>query len=272
MRKDFTLADITKRIMLVLPVRFTQEESSNVYKFFETLSHSFQIDADKIDELIAQTNLTTATGSYLDQYIQGLAGFGRLKNSIQDTLETESDIEILSEDDVEILTPGYQSGVPETDTAYRDRYLNVLYTYDSTKTGLRSVIIDFAFQDPKEMYSGSRRGGFYSSTSSHSKYFFNDPVYSHYGSGDPGYFTGYIELAVRPDEELIDQLCLHVENAKAYGIQLYIKYPLVGILDGSYVYSFTDEIVTRDLLSIDQTAQAQNVTATDSLSYIIISV
>lgn len=258
--------------MLTLPVRFTQEESSNVYKFFETLSHSFQIDADKIDELIAQTNLTTATGAYLDQYIQGLAGFGRLKNTIQDTLETETDIEIISEDDVEILTPGYQAGVVETDTAYRDRYLNVLYTYNSTKSGIASIIVDFAFQQPKEMYSGSRRGAFYSSTSSHSKYFFNDPAYSHYGSGDPGYFTGYIELTQKPDNELIDQLCLHVQNAKAYGIQLYIKYPLVGVVDGSYVYSFVDEIVTRDLLSSDQTAQTQTVTATDNLSYIIISV
>ena len=258
--------------MLTLPVRFTQEESSNVYKFFETLSHSFQIDTDKIDELIAQTNLTTATGAYLDEYIQGLVGFGRLKNSIQDTLETESDIEIISEDDVEILTPGYQSGVIETDTAYRDRYLNVLYTYNSTKSGISSVIVDFAFQTPKEMYSGSRRGAFYSSPSSHSKYFFNDPSYSHYGSGDPGYFTGYIELTQRPDEELIEQLCTHVQNAKAYGIQLYIKYPLVGVVDGSYIYNFVDEIVVRDSVSSELVAQTQNVTATDSLSYIIISV
>ena len=272
MRKYFTLADITNRILLALPVRFTKEESSNVYKFFESMADSFYINAEKIDELIAQTNLSSASGDYLDDYVQGLAGIGRLKSSVQDVLDTEDNQDITNEDNIVMLTPGFQQGIKESDPAYKDRFLNVLYTYNSTKSGIKNIIIDFAFQEPKEMSTGVKRGAFYSSTTSHSKYFYNDPTYSHYGSYDIAAFTGFIELSQKPDDDLLEQLCIHIQNAKAFGIQIYIKYPLVGILDGSYVYNIIDEVVTRDTIAVDQTAQTQTVTATDSLTYIIISV
>jgi hypothetical protein len=272
MRKYFTLADITKRILLALPVRFTKEESSNVYKFFESMADSFYIDTEKIDELIAQTNISSASGDYLDEYIQGLAGFGRLKSSVQDVLDTEDYQDITDEENVVILTPEYQHGVKESDPAYKDRFINVLYNYNSTKDGIKNIVIDFAFQEPKEMNTGVKRGAFYSAPTSHSKNFYNDPGYSHYGSFDIAAFTGFIELSQKPDDDLLEQLCIHIQNAKAYGIQIYVKYPLVGILDGSYVYTISDEIVTRDTVSANQTTQTQTVTATDSLTYIIINV
>lgn len=271
MRKFFTLEDITERIMLTLPVRFTREQSSNIYKFFESLADSFQIDADKIDELIAQTNLSSASGEYLDQYIQGLIGIGRLKNSVQDVLATEEDIEISNEDDDLFLMPWLGLNRKESDPAYKDRGDYILYKYNPTGTGLRQIVIDFSFQEPVNMYTGSRRGAFYSSETSHSKYFFNDPVQSYYGAYDIQAFTGFIELKKRPDDELIEQLCNHIQNAKAFGIQIYIKYPLSGIEDGKYVYNFEDRINITDSLSLDDVSNSQNVFVTDSLECIIIT-
>lgn len=267
MRKYFTLEDITERIMLTLPVRFTREQSSNVYKFFESLADSFQIDGDKIDELIAQTNLSSASGEYLDQYIQGLIGVGRLKNSVQDVLGTEEDIEISNEVDELFLMPGFGLNRKESDPAYKSRGQYILYDYNSTKQGLKQIVIDFAFKEPTNMYTGSRRGAFYSNEISHAKYFFNDPVQSYYGTYDLQAFTGFIELKERPDEELLEQLCNHIANAKAYGIQIYIKYPLK-----EYAYNFVEQVDTTDSLSIDSVSDSQNVLVTDVFDYQVITV
>jgi hypothetical protein len=272
MRKYYTLADITERITLALPVRFTKEQSSNVYKFFESLSDSFKIDTDKIDELIAQTNLSSASGDYLDQYISGLIGVGRLKDSVQDVLATEEAIEISDEEDDLFLMPGYQAGAKESDPAYKDRYNSILYRYNSTMEGIKQIVVDFLFEEPEEIYAGSKRGVFYSSETAHSKFFFNDVGRSYYGSANTEAFVGFIQLKERPDEALIEQLCIHIENAKAYGIKVCIKYPLVGIADGKYVYNFQEQVIAAQSLSTNQTTQSENVTATDSLSYIIINV
>jgi len=162
--KNFTLQDITKRIMLSLPSRFTRDEQSNVYKLFESIADVFKIDTDKIDELILQTNLETASGAYLDQYISGLAGFGRLNSSFQAMLETEDDFDIIAEDGSRLYLPDYQEGVPEDDDQYRDRFQSVIYEYNSTKSGLQQIVIDFAFEDPLDMYAGVQRGSYYSTT------------------------------------------------------------------------------------------------------------
>jgi hypothetical protein len=164
--KNFTLQDITKRIMLSLPSRFTREEQSNVYKFFESIADVFKIDADKIDELILQTNLETASGTYLDQYISGLAGFGRLNASYQSMLETEDDFNIIAEDGSRLYLPDYQEGVQEDDDQYRDRFQSVIYEYNSTKRALEQIVVDFAYEYPIDMYAGVQRGAYYSTSAS----------------------------------------------------------------------------------------------------------
>jgi hypothetical protein len=224
--KQFSLSDITSRIMLTLPSRFTKEEGTNIYKFFETIADSFSIDTAKLDELILQTNIDSASGDYLDQYINGLAGFGRLRGRYQDSLSTEDEFEIIAEDGDLVYLPTFSSGEVETDQEYRDRYNDVLYTYNCSKDGIRQIIIDFTYMYPTDMYSGSKRGAHYSGTQSHAKRFFSDPTLSKYGAGGSVAYVGYIELAQRPDERIINILCDHVEQAKGYGIKLYIKYPL----------------------------------------------
>lgn len=223
--KNFSLSELTERIILSLPSRFTKEESTNVYKFFQTLAHSFSINSDKIDELIIQTGVDTASGEYLDQYITGLAGFGRLNGRYQDGLSTEDEFEIVTEDSDNLYLPTFSSGEIETDQEYRDRYKDIAYTYNSSKDGIRQIVIDFAYMYPTDMYSGSRRGVYVSTTTQHTKKFFSDPGRSQYGNGGNTAFVGYIELIQRPQEEVIDVLCEHIERAKGYGIQLYVKYP-----------------------------------------------
>lgn len=259
--KNFTLQDITKRIMLSLPSRFTREEQSNVYKFFESIADVFQINTNKIDELITQTNLETASGAYLDQYISGLAGFGRLNSTYQAMLETEDDFDIIDEDGSRLYLPDYQEGVTEDDDQYRDRYQDVLYNYNSTKQGLRRIVIDFAYEDPSDMYTGAKRGAYYSIETLHAKNYFNDPSTGRYGAGGDVAFIGYIELTRRPQEELIDILCKHLTDAKAWGIKLYLKYP-TNVIELDLV----ETVIARDPLLLANYPQSETVTSGDSVA------
>lgn len=223
--KNYSLADITQRIMISLPSRFSREEQTNVYKFFESIADAFKINADKIDEVITQTNLQSASGDYLDQYIGGLAGFGRLNLRYQGSLGTQDEFEIVTESGDNLYLPEVYTNEEETDQEYRDRYTDVIYTYDSTKAGILQIIIDFAYTEPERMYSGSIRGAYTSGTSAHAKHFFSDQANSLYGNGASAAYVGYIELTQKPPVEVLDLLCDHIERAKGYGIKIFIKYP-----------------------------------------------
>lgn len=261
--KNFNLQDITSRIILSLPSRFSREEETNVYKFFETLADTFKINTDKIDELITQTNLDTASGSYLDQYISGLAGFGRLNSTFQSILQTEDEFDIvLEQEEGYLYLPDFSSGAVETDGEYRDRYKSVLYTYNSTRTGLRQIIIDFFYEDPTDMYAGSKRGAYSSNITQHARYYHNDSIYSKYGAGGNTAFIGYIELTRKPDEGIIDILCNHLAAAKACGIKLYLKYPAT-VLD----FNVYDSVIATDPLDYGSEQQLQSVGAGETLTY-----
>lgn len=223
--KNYTLSDITKRIMLSLPSRFSREEHLNVYKLFESIGDVFKINADKIDEVITQTNLDSASGDYLDSYINGLAGFGRLNMRYQGALGTEDEFELITESGDNLYVPDISMTEEETDQEYRDRYSKSIYVYNSTKSGLNQLIIDFAYIYPKRLYSGALRGAYASDPSSHAKYFFADETRSTFGDGGNTAFVGYIELTERPPADLVELLCDQIEKAKGYGIQVYVKYP-----------------------------------------------
>jgi hypothetical protein len=259
--KNYTLSDITKRIMLTLPARFTREEQSNVYKFFDSIADVFKLDTDKIDELITQTNLETASGAYLDQYISGLAGFGRLNSSFQSILETEDEFDIIDEDGSRLYLPDYNEGLEEDDNQYRDRYNSVLFDYNSTRQGLRQVIVDFTYEYPVDMYAGAKRGAYYSIETLHAKNYFNDPSTGRYGAGGDVAFIGYIELTRRPQEELIDILCKHLTDAKAWGIKLYLKYP-TNVIELDLV----ETVIARDPLILANYSQSETVTSGDSVA------
>lgn len=193
---NFSLSDITRRIIINLPVKFNAEDGTNVYKFFEAIANGFQITSDKIDELAMQTNLVTATGVYVDNYINGLADMGR-----------------------------YASGVVyldanETDQQYKDRFNNTIYVHNSTKPGLQQIFIDFFESTPRYMYTGTRNGAF-----ADAEYFYDTGIEALWGADSYQPYTGYIELYRKPNDWILDQLLVALRKAQGYGVDLFIVYP-----------------------------------------------
>lgn len=180
---------IVERVYLTLPPRFTRETSSIFYQVMTGIGQMFQLSVDYIDELWRQTNLTTATGSYVDSYIYDLIAWGR--------------------------RPYYD------DDTYKDRYQQILYSHNSSEDGIRQILIDILGGPPLLMYSGRKNGAFYNSG-----YFWNDDVgLTVYGSQSGSAFIGIIELSRKPDEQIIDELCILIDKAKAKGVVIYLKWP-----------------------------------------------
>jgi hypothetical protein len=193
---NFSLSDLTRRIIINLPVKFNAEEGTNVYKFFEAIADGFQLTSTQVDELSMQTNLVTATGVYVDSYISGLANMGRYASGIV-----------------------YVDG-DESDANYKQRYKHVIYKHNSTKPGIQQIFIDFFGNTPKDMYTGKRDGAFANIES-----FFNSGNQALWGSNTSLSYTGYIELYREPEAWYLDQLLVALRKAVGFGIDLFIIYP-----------------------------------------------
>lgn len=209
---------------------------SNVVKFFHSLSDAFKINLDGIDVLMRDTNIYGASGDILDQYMTTIYGVGRMGKGIPLFATTELGERLNTEVPEPIIFQGSSADKPEEDYDYRKRTLSVAYKYGPTKNGLRQIVIDFLHREPFGMYSKGRTGAFFSgeteSGTYHSKFFFEDTInsntelpYSLYGDGLTDPYTAFIELKYKPEDYILEQLCLHLNNAKAFGIKLYLKYP-----------------------------------------------
>lgn len=208
---NFSLSDITRRIIINLPIKFNSDEGTNVYKFFEAIAAGFQISSEKIYELSMHTNMVTATGIYVDQYINGLADMGR-----------------------------YASGVvypdaDETDDQYKDRFKNTVYVYNSTKPGLQQIFLDFFESSPRYMYTGKRNGAF-----ANAEYFYDTGIEAVWGAESYQPYTGYIELYRKPNDWVIEQLLVTLRKAQGYGVDLFIVYPDPALEDTELTIDFTD--------------------------------
>jgi hypothetical protein len=193
---NFSLYDLTRRIIINLPSKFDAEEGTNVYKFFEAIANGFQLTSNKIDELAMQTNLVTATGVYVDDYINGLAAMGRYTSGI--------------------VYPDSN----EADQQYKDRYKSTIYKHNSTKTGLQQIFIDFFESTPRYMYTGARNGAF-----GDAGYFYDSGNLALWGADTYKPYTGYIELYRKPNEWVIEQLLVSLRKAQGFGIDLFIVFP-----------------------------------------------
>ncbi len=193
---NYTLSEITNRIILNLPVRFIKDESSNVYKLFQAIADGFMISTTQIDELFRQTSLTTATGSYTDEYISSLSAIGRYKEGV--------------------VYPNND----ETDEDYKQRYKNTIYVYNSTKLGLKQIVIDMLGNEPFDMYTGSKKGAF-----ANGRYYYNSGFGAVYGDGEDNPFVGYIEFLRRPAPIYLEELRKTINKCRGYGITIYLKYP-----------------------------------------------
>lgn len=206
---NYSLSDITNRIILNLPSRFIKDESSNVYKLFQAIAEGFSLNTTGIDELFGQTSLAHASGGYVDDYISQLSGLGRYRDG---TVYVGSD---------------------ETDDQYKTRYKNTIYVYNATKPGIRQVVIDMVGNPPVDMYTANKRGAY-----PNARYYYNDGV-SVYGAAGNDPFKGYIEFSRKPNPYIINELLVTIRKCKAFGVTIYLKYPQeddLSIVFGDGVY------------------------------------
>jgi len=193
---DYSLSQITSRILLNLPSRFDKTATSNVYYFFEAIANAFQLNTLQIDELFRQTSLTSASGEYVDDYINQLTKIGRYPSGVV-YLDTD-----------------------ETDANYIERYKNTVYVYNSTRSGLSQIVIDMNGNAPLNMYTGNKRGAY-----ANARYYFNEGTRSVWGNGANDPFKGYIEFSRRPNSWVLDEMRKLVNKCRGFGIQIFLKYP-----------------------------------------------
>lgn len=76
---SYALSDLVTRIQLTLPSKFdTTDTNTDIYAFWQGICSMLKLDTDLLDELFRQTNLTSASGLYVDQYITSLTKLSRL--------------------------------------------------------------------------------------------------------------------------------------------------------------------------------------------------
>ena len=231
--------DNTSNVPGDLSVHWKQSSVSNIVKFFHSLSDALKINLDGIDRLLNDTNIYGVDGNSLDEYISTIYDVGRMGKGIPLFATTELGERLNTEVPQPIAFQGSPSDEPEDDYNYRKRALSIAYKYNSTKKGLKQIVVDFVYREPTGMYSKGRTGAFCSglkdSSMFHSKYFYENTVnpatklpYSFYGDGLTDPYTAFIEFDRKPEDYVLEQLCLHLNKTKAFGIKLYLKYPSQG--------------------------------------------
>jgi hypothetical protein len=187
--KNFQISDIVDRIYMTLPTKFTRDASSNLYAFLSGLSSALQLNDSQIDELYRQTNLITASGEYLDDYVVGLSNIGRKYG--------------------------------ESDDDYRNRYLSYTYKYGNSKQGIQNVVVDIVGNSPMAMYVGRKRGAYFNGR----KYLNSNNATCIAGASSSQAYTGYIQFSRKPNKYVLQELIETIEAAKAFGVQIYLVYP-----------------------------------------------
>ena len=182
---NLSIEDIVERIVITLPSKFTRDTESILYKFLKGVAQIFQISSNQLDDLFERTSLA-ATDTYLDKYINDLTNIGR-KND-------------------------------EEDEDYVERYYKYVFTYNTTKSGIKQIVFDVLGYYPTALVD-KQRAMFWNA-----KFYWNDED-SIWGkeSGEP--FVGYVVLNQTPTNEQIDELCKIINDNKAAGVQIFLKIP-----------------------------------------------
>jgi hypothetical protein len=103
----------------------------------------------------------------------------------------------------------------------------------------------------------------------HARNYFNDPLTGKYGSGGQTSFVGYIELASRPNQDVINYLCNHLNAARAQGVKLYLKYP-----PETLNYDIYDQVLcgsAQDTV-FDTPSEESSVSAGETLTIILANI
>lgn len=198
---------IANRMTLFLPANFAKDNSSNIWKLLRSMAEIFHIVTEGLDELYKQTNIETASGEYLDEYVRELTNIGR------DDSETDDDLLV--------------------------RYYRNVFTYNGTRDGMRQIVYDIMGSYPTALVD-NQPGGF-----SDALFYFNDIAGGSSWGNDSGQpFVGYIFLKYAPSEEQLDKLCNLINIHKALGVKIYLKYRRYQIFNG-LSYTEIAEAVTE---------------------------
>ena len=200
---NFNTQDIIERLYLVMPSKFTREDTSNLYAFFSGVSEVLKINTDLHDDLVNQTNLYTASGSYVDTYIEDLSGLGREEG--------------------------------ESDEDYKQRYWNYTFKYNCSKAGIEQIVVDFMGKKPLSMYAVQKRGAY-----RNGRYYYNNGFASTYGSSTWDPYIAYIQFGRKPNKFILNDVCKAVEFAKASGVKIYLRYPQDNELEINTVAEFEE--------------------------------
>lgn len=186
---NFPVSGIVERIYLALPTKFSREDTTNLYAFMYGVASALKINSDLIDEFFKQTNLASASGEYVDEYIEDLIGLTRKDE--------------------------------ETDEEYKLRYNNYTFKYNCSKSGLEAIVIDLMGTTPYGMYMSVARGAY-----TDAKFYYDDVGYrSLYGSDQESPFVAYIRFGYKPNKLIVEEMCRAISACRAYGVKIYLQYP-----------------------------------------------
>lgn len=197
-----TIAD---RITLTLPDSFAKDHESSIWKLMRSIAEMFYVNTDGIDGLFQQTNISTASGEYLDEYVQELSGIRRKED--------------------------------ETDDQLRVRHFRNAFTYNGTKNGVKEITYDVVGYYPL-LLNGKERGAY-----NDALYYYNDARGGSVYGGASEAYVGYIVLNTAPTEAQMDELCALLNRHKKLGIKLYIKHKQYGDFTGDTYSEIAEQIM-----------------------------
>jgi hypothetical protein len=178
---------VARRITLTLPSSLATSQGTSVWSLVRSMAEVFKMATDAIDELFINTNLRSATGEFLNDYVYDLTKLKR------------------------------KAG--ETDAQLRTRFGRSVFDYNATENGMENIVFDIMAETPV-LKTGMDRGAFYDSL-----YYYNDAQgISIYGTETGTAYVGYIILDSVPTAAQIEELCETIQRHKSLGIKIYIKY------------------------------------------------
>jgi len=210
------ISGIVKSIFAVFPPHYDKSVGANLYSFLAGIASGFAINIQQINELYSRSFIASAEDRDLDNLINDYTGIKRLND--------------------------------EDDEAYRDRYYKYVFEYNCTKDSIREIIYDITNGYPSRMIELNSRSAYWGKANlplserySGTAYYYDDidQYTPFYGSDrETKAFVGYIFLSVRPDDDVMNELCNAINLVRATGTKIYLIVPngYFATYDEGYLY------------------------------------
>lgn len=213
---NIALSGIVNSIFAVFPPHYDKSVGTNLYKFLSGIASGFAMNIQQMNELYDRSFIATAEDRDLDNLLNDYAGLRRLND--------------------------------EDDESYRERYFKYVFEYNCTKDSIREIVYDMTNGYPSRMIELNSRSAYWGKANlslserySGTAYYYDDidQYTAFYGSDrDSKAFVGYIFLSVRPDDDVMNELCKTINSVRAAGTKIYIVVPngYFATYDEGYLY------------------------------------